>query len=131
MEFSPDQKSLAIENFVFVFQFVNVEHAMTCIGNFAKPRSQAKTFYDRTAAEFFNPMEFTSSRFYLAPEIVRKKPFGRASDLWSFGVTMFRLLCGKIPFRGSSKYALDYAIMNEQVVLPSDHDLCQSCYSMF
>lgn len=35
---------------------------------------------------------------YMAPEKVRHAPYGKAADLWSMGVLLFRLLYGRLPF---------------------------------
>ena len=42
------------------------------------------------------------SEFYIPPEMIVKRPYGRKVDLWSAGVTMFILLTNKMPFSGSS-----------------------------
>ena len=35
---------------------------------------------------------------YMSPEQVRRRPLGKATDIWSFGVTLFEALSGKSPF---------------------------------
>lgn len=42
------------------------------------------------------------SEYYIPPEMIVKRPYGRKVDLWSAGVTMFILLTNKMPFSGSS-----------------------------
>lgn len=39
---------------------------------------------------------------YVAPEVIRHSPSGRAADVYSFGVIAYELLAGKPPFRGST-----------------------------
>ena len=39
---------------------------------------------------------------YMAPEVLRGDVPGARSDLWSLGVTFYRMLTGKLPFDGSS-----------------------------
>ncbi|KAK3366536.1 hypothetical protein B0H63DRAFT_405507, partial [Podospora didyma] len=39
---------------------------------------------------------------YAAPELLLSKPYtGPEVDVWSFGVDIFRLVCGYLPFEGS------------------------------
>lgn len=39
--------------------------------------------------------------FYLAPEIIQKKPYGRPVDLWALGVLLYIALSGELPFPGT------------------------------
>ena len=40
---------------------------------------------------------------YLSPEAIRGQPLGPPADLYSLGVTLFYMLCGQRPFKGSSR----------------------------
>ena len=40
---------------------------------------------------------------YMAPEIVNRRGHGPASDWWSFGVLMYEMLTGTLPFHGDSR----------------------------
>lgn len=35
---------------------------------------------------------------YLAPEVLESRSYGFASDWWAFGVVLFTMLCGRLPF---------------------------------
>jgi serine/threonine protein kinase len=37
---------------------------------------------------------------YVAPEVLTMQGYGMEADLWSVGVIMFLLMCGKLPFDG-------------------------------
>lgn len=37
---------------------------------------------------------------YIAPETLDDNDLCYASDLWSFGIIMYELLCGETPFKG-------------------------------
>jgi serine/threonine protein kinase len=58
---------------------------------------------------------------YMAPEVLRGKPAGVRSDLWSLGALLHESLCGKLPFRGETPFELSLAIMLEEPQhLPSE-----------
>ena len=40
---------------------------------------------------------------YLAPEMLMRKCYGRAVDIWSIGVMMYEMAYGKPPFKYNSK----------------------------
>jgi calcium/calmodulin-dependent protein kinase I len=47
---------------------------------------------------------------YIAPEVVRRQPYGKAVDMWSLGVVAFVLSSGRFPFRGADLTLLLKAI---------------------
>ncbi|HEY3216947.1 MAG TPA: protein kinase [Candidatus Eisenbacteria bacterium] len=49
---------------------------------------------------------------YLAPEAVRGGVADARSDLFSFGVLLYELLAGRLPFPGEREVAVIYAILN-------------------
>lgn len=40
---------------------------------------------------------------FMAPEVAANKEYGTKSDMWSIGVLLYVLLCGKLPFVGSKE----------------------------
>ena len=50
---------------------------------------------------------------YMSPEQLAGKKIGGGSDLFSLGVSLYQLACGKLPFTGDSLAQLMYRIANE------------------
>jgi serine/threonine-protein kinase len=50
---------------------------------------------------------------YMSPEQLAGKKIEGRSDLFSLGVSLYQLLCGKLPFEGESMAQLMYKIANE------------------
>ncbi len=56
---------------------------------------------------------------YMSPEQIREQPLTHQTDIYSLGVTMFRLLTGKLPFDAANSYSMIYQIMNIDPPAPS------------
>eukprot|EP00668_Euglena_longa_P034603 GGOE01044428.1.p1 GENE.GGOE01044428.1~~GGOE01044428.1.p1 ORF type:complete len:402 (-),score=95.29 GGOE01044428.1:401-1495(-) len=63
---------------------------------------------DRTAS-------FVGSPFYVAPDVLQKKGYGKSVDWWSFGVLIFRMVAGAVPFSGRTTRDLFNNIANKPV----------------
>ena len=50
---------------------------------------------------------------YMSPEQARGDDVGPTADLWSLGILLYEMLCGKRPFDATYDQALLYAILNE------------------
>lgn len=58
---------------------------------------------------------------YMAPEIFKKKKYTSKVDIWSIGIITYKLLVGKSPFHGISKFnQLEKTIKKEGLNLPQD-----------
>ena len=55
---------------------------------------------------------------YMPPEQVRGEAADGRSDLYSFGISLYELLTGKLPFQGDSQYSLMTAQLNQQPPSP-------------
>ena len=51
---------------------------------------------------------------YMAPEQVQGEEADTRSDVFSFGVLLYEMLTGKLPFRGEHEAAMVYSIVNEE-----------------
>jgi eukaryotic-like serine/threonine-protein kinase len=55
---------------------------------------------------------------YMPPEQVRGEAADARSDIYSFGVSLYEMLTGKLPFKGDSQYSLMTAHLNQTPVEP-------------
>jgi eukaryotic-like serine/threonine-protein kinase len=58
---------------------------------------------------------------YMSPEQLRMETLTHQTDIYSLGVTMFRLLTGRLPYEAGSHVGLMYAILNTPPPKPSTY----------
>ena len=56
---------------------------------------------------------------YMSPEQIKEQPLTHQTDIYSVGVTMYKLLTGKLPFDASNNFSMIYQIMNLEPQPPS------------
>jgi len=69
-------------------------------------------------AGFTEPEEIVGSLDYMAPEQLSKGPIDQRTDLFGFGVVLYRMLTGRLPFAGDSFAAVAQAILSEEPESP-------------
>ena len=57
---------------------------------------------------------------YTAPEMIKNKLYGPAADIFSYGVMLYRMLCGSKPFKGKIDRDLDKAVIEKKPQFPKE-----------
>lgn len=57
---------------------------------------------------------------YMAPEVVNRKGHSFAADWWSFGVLMYEMLTGRLPFQGTTRKETMTQILKAKLGMPSN-----------
>jgi len=60
---------------------------------------------------------------FMAPEVIRRKPYGPPSDMWQVGVCTYELMVGCFPFDGDEQVEIFRSLLGDEPFLPPDLDL--------
>uniref|UniRef100_A0A8C0R8W7 Mitogen-activated protein kinase kinase kinase n=1 Tax=Canis lupus dingo TaxID=286419 RepID=A0A8C0R8W7_CANLU len=55
---------------------------------------------------------------WMAPEVIKSSLFSKGSDIWSYGVLLWELLTGEVPYRGIDGLAVAYGVAVNKLTLP-------------
>jgi len=53
---------------------------------------------------------------YMSPEQAKGRKVDHRTDIWSFGVVLYEMLTGQLPFKGEQEQGVIYSILNEKPV---------------
>jgi len=96
---------LSIEN-ILVSQTGNIKITNFGLSNLYDPLAQLSTF---CGTLYFAAPELLSAKVYTGPEV----------DVWSFGIVLYILVCGKVPFDDKSMPALHAKVKRGLVKYPA------------
>lgn len=82
--------------------------ALTDFGLSKQPFSEGKAY------------SFCGTVEYMAPEVVNRKGHSFAADWWSFGVLMFEMLTGNLPFHGATRRDTMTQILKAKLGMPAN-----------
>jgi len=72
-----------------------------------------KEGFDEKAFSFCGTVE------YMAPEVVNRRGHDFSADWWSFGVLMYEMLTGRLPFQGDDRKQTMNQIMKAKLAMPT------------
>ncbi|KAK0177597.1 hypothetical protein PV328_001634 [Microctonus aethiopoides] len=68
--------------------------------------------------EISTKMSFAGTVSWMAPEIIRNEPCSEKVDIWSYGVVLWELLSGEIPYKDVDSSAIIWGVGNNSLHLP-------------
>ena len=60
--------------------------------------------------------------YYMAPEVITGRGYGKSAEIWSLGVLLYELLCGRVPFGQNLEdpYQIYEDILESKLSFPDD-----------
>ncbi|XP_056294122.1 mitogen-activated protein kinase kinase kinase 12-like [Pseudoliparis swirei] len=74
-------------------------------------------------------MSFAGTVAWMAPEVIRNEPVSEKVDIWSFGVVLWEMLTGEVPYKDVDSSAIIWGVGNNSLHLPVP-DSCPESFKL-
>ncbi|XP_072308143.1 mitogen-activated protein kinase kinase kinase 12-like isoform X1 [Eucyclogobius newberryi] len=74
-------------------------------------------------------MSFAGTVAWMAPEVIRNEPVSEKVDIWSFGVVLWEMLTGEVPYKDVDSSAIIWGVGNNSLQLPVP-DTCPDSFKL-